>query len=294
MVMVHIVPKETSPRFLELQFFEYFFAFLIGVGNRTSSFPWWWEKYSYTFWKFKKISSHTPLLPTAKIDHFFKLWESITSMSQSCGRTINLLFQILTYNSATLGRVCQCNVNYVFQMDGLGSSSNSIAGYYNLRLAIKDPLGQRFRGESSKNNLYAQGEQFLHLWGGKLSKKMVIQEFTEVQYRVNSTNSSTSKHSYGQFHEHGQINQNSITLPDANVFQVICKLSSMTHQGCIYYLLTRLHIARRQITMYREEKSNLANSLQELVVSQSGINTRFVPFPIDCNLFTIPGSNIGI
>lgn len=43
---------------------------------------------------------------------------------------------------------------------------------------------------------------------------------------MNCTNSSTRKHSDGEFHKHGQVNYNSITLFNTNIFQVICKLCS--------------------------------------------------------------------
>lgn len=41
-------------------------------------------------------------------------------------------------------------------------------------------------------------------------------------------------------------------------------------------------------------KNNLANFVEELVVSQSGINTELVPFPINGNLLTVSGSNVSI
>lgn len=63
-----------------------------------------------------------------------------------------------------------------------------------------------------------------------------------IQYRVNSTNASTCEHCNWKFHEHWQINHDSITLFDTNIFQVVCKL-----QKKWYIIYIKTYSAIKQI-----------------------------------------------
>ena len=83
-----------------------------------------------------------------------------------------------------------------------------------------NPLLKRFCWESSKNNLKSQRQVDIK-HSIFIFKKMAL----IITYRMNSTNTSTSKHSDRQFHEHRQVYNNSISLFNTVFFQVICQLS---------------------------------------------------------------------
>lgn len=117
----------------------------------------------------------------------------------------------LTYCKAILSRVCKGSINYIFEIDDLWSSSNSIASYYHLWFAIHYPLGKWFSREPSKNNLNIEEASYCTFPRFVKNNEVVnyrrkitdtIKKKFSVQYRVNSTNASTSKHSYWQLHKH--------------------------------------------------------------------------------------------
>lgn len=132
-----------------------------------------------------------------------------------------------TYINSICCTFNQSSVNYIFERDGFQPSFHSIAGNHNLRLAVNDSLCYCVSREASKHNLNIIEHHNRQAYTGSFRQISSSTKWYN-NYRVNSTNASTSKHCNGQLHQHWQVDHHGITLSNTNAFQVIRQLSHST------------------------------------------------------------------